>query len=42
MNNYESNAKQELIKWKKKMRKKPSIIERGTNKAQGKFNGQFV
>ena len=38
MNNYESNAKQELIKWKKKMRKKPSIIERGTNKAQGKFN----
>ena len=38
MNNYESNAKQELIKWKKKMRKKPSIIERVTNKAQGKFN----
>lgn len=38
MNNYESNAKQELIKWKKKMRKTPSIIERGTNKAQGKFN----
>ena len=38
MNNYESNAKQELIKWKKKMRKKPSIIERGNNKAQGKFN----
>ena len=38
MNDYESNAKQELIKWKKKMRKKPSIIERGTNKAQGKFN----
>lgn len=38
MNNYESNAKQELIKCKKKMGRKPSIIERGTNKAQGKFN----
>ena len=38
MNNYESNAKQELIKWKKKMSKQPSIRERGTNKAHGNFN----
>lgn len=39
MSNYDRIAKQELIRWKKKMRKKPSIIERGTSKVQGKFNG---
>ena len=38
MNNYENNAKQELIRWKRKMRKNPSIIDKGTSKVQNKFN----
>lgn len=36
---YNNFAKQELSKWKEKMRKKPSLMEKATKGIQNKFNG---
>ncbi len=39
MNEYEIVVKKELIKWKKKMNKKPSIINKASKGVQNRFNG---
>ena len=39
MDSYNKMAVEELNNWKKKMRKKPSLLEKASKGVQNKFNG---